>query len=299
MAQAKMTLEEIRRSDPFISEDSHIDLSAYPWLTPLADAPVEDEEFGGLVNESRVNLRKALTDMVEKEGRDPEVAHVLAEAGLENPSLPATVYIADKPFTIVFEQGLWRGEGVLNRMRHRLTAKSRDELINKLMALARKVKRETVEEELTEAQLLEVGRIAGTGDRVGAIYRYLKYAIPESFAEKYDDPNEGVNDPSLRRLTDLVCEFVWLHSRLDASDSDEWQDFKAQYVGNRPISCQLLDNAWTEFSSSRNRLVFAPAPGTKEPEPLPAAADIENMTDAEIDATYKGVARSFAQGGRR
>src|SRR5713226_5826542 len=144
MAQVKMALEEIRRSDPFISEDSHIDLSAYPWLTPLADAPVEDEEFGGLVNESRVNLRKALTDMGEKEGRDPEVAHVLAEAGLENPSLPATVYIADKPFTIVFEQGLWRGEGVLNRMRHRLTAKSRDELINKLMALARKVKRETV-----------------------------------------------------------------------------------------------------------------------------------------------------------
>ena len=96
---------------------------------------------------------------------------------------------------------------------------------------------------------------------------------------------------------DGVCEYVWHHSRLDASDSEDWQDYKSQYVGNRPVSCQLLDNAWTEFSSSRNRLVFAHL--KEEPEPQPVAADLENMTDAEINATYKGVARSFAQSGRR
>src|SRR5260370_11881614 len=45
MAQARMTLEEIRRSDPFMSEDTHLDISSYPWLTPLADAPVDDGKF--------------------------------------------------------------------------------------------------------------------------------------------------------------------------------------------------------------------------------------------------------------
>src|SRR5258708_16881296 len=96
--------------------------------------------------------------MAEKEGRDPDVAGVLEEAGIENPSLPATVYVADKPFTIVFEQGLWRGEGVLNRVRPRLPAKSKDELINKLKALARKVNREPAIEEHTQTQHPEVAR---------------------------------------------------------------------------------------------------------------------------------------------
>jgi len=200
---------------------------------------------------------------------------------------------------VFFKDGQWHADGEVRGKRHRYSAADKNALYSKLMKLA--ARKDAIREltELTEPELLTVARIAATGNRPAAINQYLKFAIPESFAERYDDPNEVVNDPSLRGFMDAVCEYVWHHSRLDASDSDDWQDYKAQFVGQRPVSCQLLDHAWTEFSSSRNRLVFAPAPGTKEPEPQPAAADIENMTDAEIDATYKGVARSFAQSGRR
>ncbi len=49
MAQAKMTPEEIRKSDPFLSGDDeiHLDLSAYPSLVPLTGAP-PDDGFGQL-----------------------------------------------------------------------------------------------------------------------------------------------------------------------------------------------------------------------------------------------------------
>jgi len=207
----------------------------------------------------------------------------------------SVVHVGDNAFRVFSKDGQWHADGEVGGKRHRYSAPDRDALLGKLMKLA--ARRDTIKK-LSELQLLEVARIAGTGDRVAAINRYLEYAVPQALADKYDDPNEIVNDPALRTFMDSACEYVWLNSRLDATDSEDWQDYKAQFVGQRPVSCALLDHAWSEFSSSRNRLVFAPSV-KEEPEPQPVAADIENMTDAEIDATYKGVARSFAQSGRR
>ncbi len=270
---------------------AQLDTRGLPGFDEQPEESFIDDRFGGLVNESHVNLRQALTDMAEKEGRDPDVARVLAEAGIENPSLPATVYVADKPFTIVFEQGLWRGEGVLNRVRHRLTAKSRDELINKLMALARKVKRETVIEELTETQLTEVARTAQR-DRVQSINLYLSYAFPDV---EENDAEQIVNDPRLADFLARVCEFVWLNSRLDATDSEDWQDYKSQFIGQRPVSCALLDNAWTEFSSSRNRLVFTPAREKPEPEAAATTEQLDDLSDEAVDKLMASTKREYVR----
>lgn len=44
MAQPKLTLDQIRRSDPFAA-DANLGLSSFPYLNPLADAPLDDEKF--------------------------------------------------------------------------------------------------------------------------------------------------------------------------------------------------------------------------------------------------------------
>src|SRR5437879_13733955 len=74
-----LTLEEIRQSDPFITEDTNLDLSAFPWLRPLADAPVDDGKFARVdtrgMGMGSSDLKKFLTNPDREsvaELRDPE-----------------------------------------------------------------------------------------------------------------------------------------------------------------------------------------------------------------------------------
>jgi hypothetical protein len=293
MAQVK-NLEELRRTDPF-ADGANLDLAAYPWLTPQSQT-TEKEQFGGLVNESRFSLRQALTDMAEKDGNDPEVARVLAEAGIENPSAPTIVHIAGQPFTIRYENYLWRGEGALNGARHRLSGKSRDELVGKFMALARKVKKESIRE-LTEGQLTEVARTAQR-DRVQAINLYLGYAFPDNFAEE-NDAEEIVNNPRYADLLNEVCSYVWFNSRMDVSDSQDWRDFASEFCGERPISCALLDSAWKAFADSRSRMIFAVPPREEVPT---APEQLDDLSDDAVDKLMASTKREYvrtALAGRR
>lgn len=288
MGQVK-NLQELRESDPWAS-GANLSLEAYPWLSPHAEADADDVH---LVAESRVSLGKALAKMVEEDGGDSEIARVLEAGGVENPAAPTVVHIAGQPFTIRYENNLWRGEGALNRVRHRLTAQSRDELVSKFMSLARKAKKEAIRD-LTEGQLTEVARTAQR-DRVQAINLYLGYAFPDNFAEE-NDALEIVNNPRYADFLATVTEFVWANSRLDSTDSEDWQDYKSQFIGNRPLSCALLDHAWESFSSKRNRLIFAEPPRDKQ-EAVPAAVEsLDDLSDDEINSVYKDVARAHSQG---
>ena len=169
------------------------------------------------------------------------------------------------------------GEG--GRKRHRLTAKSRDELIGKFVSLARKMKTESIRE-LTEGQLTEVARTAQR-DRVQAINLYLGYAFPENFAEE-NDAAEIVNNPRYANFLSSVTEFVWRNSRLDSTDSEDWQDFKTQFVGDRPIPQRAAGFCLVGILCSRRnaRLIFAEQPrdkGTACRRALPTASDLEKF----------------------
>src|SRR6266849_5467726 len=102
---------------------AQLDTRGLPGFDEQPEESFIDDRFGGLVNESRVNLRKALTDMAEKDGRDPDVARDLGDAGLDNPSMPATVHIEGQPFTVVYQEGLWRGKDHEQRLPHRASRK--------------------------------------------------------------------------------------------------------------------------------------------------------------------------------
>src|SRR5882762_8836182 len=101
-----------------------LDLSGCPSVQELPkdeDASFVDEEFGGLVSESRTRLRDALPKMVEQAGSDPEIAAMLRQAGIENPAVPVTIHVLDAPFAVVFRAGRWRADGQLRGVRYRLT----------------------------------------------------------------------------------------------------------------------------------------------------------------------------------
>jgi hypothetical protein len=278
---------------------AQLDTRGLPGIEEQREESFVDERFGGLVNESRFSLRQALTDMAEKDGSDPEVARVLAEAGIENPSQATTVYIAEQPFSIVYHEGLWRGEGVLDHRRRRLTAKSRDELVGKLMALARRTKKEAIHE-LSEGEKLQVVRIAQGGDIRGAIAHYLRLAIGEERADQYENPTDMLGDPGLSVVFDEAAALTWFASRPRVQDSEEFQDFLQDYRGGRPFNHDLLDGAWATFNEKRNRLIFAPMPdaqeATEEPEQL------DDLSDTDVEKLMASTKREYvktALAGRR
>src|SRR6267154_2085829 len=190
-----LTLEEIRQSDPFITEDTNLDLSAYPWLTPLADAPVDDGKFAPVDRRGMGIGGSALKEFLANpdresvvELRDPEALKKFDEQHGGG----TTVFASGIPFQVYQRGGKWYAKGKVSGQLHRFTADSRDALYPKISNAVG----ETSVKELTESELLAVARIAATGNRPAAINQYLLFAIPESFAAKYDDRNEVINNPS-------------------------------------------------------------------------------------------------------
>ncbi len=302
MAQARMTLEEIRRSDPFMSEDTHLDTSSYPWLTPLADAPVDDGKFAPVDTRGMGAGSSALKRFINAPDRE-------AIEGLKDPELlkkydeergsGTTVYASNVPFQVSQRDGKWRAKGTTpDGTVHRFTSDSRDGLFPKI---SRAVNDNTVKE-LTEGERLQVVRIAQSGDPRGAIARYLEFAIGQRRASSYENAGELLGDPRLAAVFDECSILTWLASRPRVQDSDDFQDFLQEYRGGRPLNHDLLDGAWENFTSARSRIVFAEPPRDKQraaPESAPTASDLEGMTDEEIEAQVKQQAKYNAQNAHR
>lgn len=218
----------------------------------------------------------------------------IAEQTEQTPGPSTIVYVLDEPFAVFFDKDIWRATGKLAGFKHALSGKSREEVLGKLVRLGQRVHGPR---ELNETELTEVAR-AAQRDRVQAIDLYLSYAFPKA---EESDAEKIVNDPRLAPFLAQICEFVWLNSRLDATDSMEWQNFKAQFIAGRPVSCALLDHAWEEFCDQRNRRLLPPGALEEKEEvldPTQIVESLEGMSDEEVRQQYWNVAKAHARAAR-
>jgi len=301
MTQTKLTMEEVRRSDPFLSEDSNIDFSSYPWLTPLADTPVDDGKFAPVDTRGMGMGSSALKQFLSAPDRE-------AIEGLKDPELlkkydeqhgsGTTVYASNVPFQISQRDGKWRATGkTTDGTVHCFTADTRDGLFPKITSAVK----ENAVRDLTESERLQTVRIAQGGDTSAAITHYLRLAIGEERAARYENPNAMLGDATLAGVFDDAAALTWFASRPRVQDSEEFQDFLQEYRGGRPLNHDLLDGAWENFTSTRNRLVFAnpPRDTRAQAERTPTTAALENMTDGEIEEQMKRQARHNARNAHR
>jgi hypothetical protein len=290
-------LQELRASDAFAT-DANLDLSQFPWLEDKPE--VADEEQ--MVSEARGNLLQNIAKMIEEDGGDRDIAKALADGGLENPSVGATVHVVGKPFSINFRSGSWHGEGVLDNKRRRLTASSRDALINKFMELAKETRRETLHQ-LTQSERLQIVRVAQSGDVRGAIANYLRLSIGEDRASRYENPSDMLGDESLAETFDDAAALTWFAARPKVQDSEDFQDFLEDYRSGRPLNHDLLDGAWSAFTDSRNRIVFADPQKTRgaakqSDEPFTGLEQLDALNDDEVDTLFAATKRAAVAGRR-
>jgi hypothetical protein len=299
MAQTKLTLEEIRSSDPFRAggDDIHLDLSSYPHLVPLADTSPEDDQFAPVDTRGMGAGSSALKQFLSAPDRE-------AIEGLKDPELlkkydeqhgsGTTVYASSIPFQISQRGDKWHAKGTTpDGAVHRFTADTRDGLYPKI---TNAVRQKTVRQ-LTESEKLQTVRMAQSGDTTGAIAYYLRLAIGEERASRYADPTEMLGDTALAEVFDECSLLTWFAGRPNVQDSEEFSGFLGQYAGRRPLTHSLLDGCWAAFEKEQRMSILPRAVRNAEQPATPHEIQtaLEDASDADIENMMTSTKREFVR----
>lgn len=251
-----------------------IDLSGCPSVRALPEdeSPWIDPRFGNLVSESNggTKLRQFIEEQQAHEG--------------------SVLHVGNDEFEISFTDGTWHATATVGKSELHFTAGTRDELVGKLMELA---KQRSAPRELTEAELLRVARLCQAGDREAAIDFYLLKALGSTRVHTYKG-NElrMASDPELQGVLDSCAYVTWLYSRCDVMESDAWIEWLPRYTNSRPLTHPLLDAAWSAFTEQNFRSTLLPK--AKETDPRKIVRELDSLSDREIEKTYSETLRHFA-----
>lgn len=256
-----------------------------------------DSRFGGLVNESRESLRQSLGTLIGE--NDAEVNAILRRAGIENPNEPKRFNLPGGLIGTVVRRNdgsfachVQMPDGTRRRFVSKRDAES-------AATLAAKKLQEVTIRDLTPSEEIEIARLCACGQRQEGGARYLRYRIGQERADKYDNPEKMIADPSLQPVFSECAMFCWLNSRPDVRDSAEFQDFVADYAGSRPLTFQLLDEAAKAFGPHQEKgQARAAAERFRHSEPLPDERSLNDMSDEEVSRQFWQTARYVARGGR-
>jgi hypothetical protein len=286
-------LSEILKSDPFYSPDTLLDLSSYPHLVPLADAPEETDEFAMPDRASKglgsADLKKFLANPDREsvaELHDPEALKKYDEQYGNG----STVYASGVPFQVYLRDGKWNARGKVNGQLHRFTADTRDALYPKIMGVVN----QNVIKELTRTQELEIIRLCQSGRGNEGIARYLEYRLGPERGASYNSPTELTSDPALLPVLNECASFTFFHSRPDVQNSPEFESFAQDYLAERPATHQLLSFAWEAFQRQQREQyryeLLAP-----EAENAPTATQIDDLDDVSVNRLMVDTKRQFAR----
>src|SRR5216684_3013479 len=155
------TVEEILKSDPFYSPDTNLDLSGHPafyraTIPPAKPDPFEPRDSGVGPND----LRKFIEN----------------ETAEKTP--PSTVHVGEAEFRVYYHESRWHAVGVAAGLKHHVTGKDREEILDKLVRLGQRVEKERDIHELDAEQLRTVAWMAQSGNVSGALAKYIEFAVP-------------------------------------------------------------------------------------------------------------------------
>ena len=214
---------------------------------------------------------------------------------------PSTVHVGDAEFRVYYQDGRWHAVGVAVGLKHHVTGKDRDEVLDKLVRLGQRLETEAIHD-LTPSQEIEIARLCQSGNKGEGIARYLEYRIGSERAQQYGDGSEMVSDPELQSVMAECAYFCWLNSRPDVRDSEEFRTFVSDYAGSRPINFDILDAAHAAYGPHQEKQATRAAVARFGEQEQPSAREVqqslEDMSDEEIRKQYWATAKAVARGTR-
>ncbi len=246
-----------------------------------------DPEFAPLALEDRAPLGEAISRLAEQ---DPEMRAALQEYGIQDFSQPQPFRSGKWGGTYWRESDHWCFD-VLNKS----TGASKRLRIYKFLDDPESAKVEASRmlqelsygaKELTERELLAVSYAAkqSIGD---AIALYLSYRYPNA---SEDEALSLLTDPRYQRE---LAEAVWFVFRLTAknwneSDAPNAEKFMRGYIGSRPITYDLLEEAHRAYLSEKSIRELS----ANHEQPAP---NFDDLTDEQLETAFDSATREYAR----
>jgi hypothetical protein len=268
--RAAKKLADALATDPFFSPDTNLDISGCPSLMPLQETDTNwiDPRFGGLDSGSR-NTRDFRAFLEQETNRQGDESRVNLGKGVTGEMRQ--------------DAKGWLCEYQFQGMKCITRGKARDDAA---MAAARHVFNYRPDvRELDDEELQLCAWTAQGGDAVEAASKYIGFAIRDA-AEQGE---RILTNPKYAETIDKAVFFAWSRSRNDYSLSDkEFPKFLRKYARHKRLTIALCDSAFDAYKAElRQAEQDAPPP---EPE-----VNLEDLSDDQITAAYRGVAREMAR----
>ena len=210
-------------------------------LIDLRDPFRVDDQFAPLDESGRGHgfLKRAIAELADT---DTEIQAELRKRGVEDESRPRSFNTPGWTGNMRFERGAWHFDVESDSGEHKQFKISVADREPAAMAAARYLNKNRVSiRALSKDEELYVARLAGMGKREEAVMNFLAYSAPNF------QGTDITSDPRYLEVCNQCAWFVFLHSTPQFQDSAEARDFINAYVGNRPITVELLQFAFAAY----------------------------------------------------
>jgi hypothetical protein len=147
---------------------------------------------------------------------------------------------------------------------------------------------------LTEAEKLEVSRLAQAGRGDAAIEKYVEYATGETPSV------EMLADPAYRQACDQAVWYTFMVGTPDFAYTAERAAFIDHYCGSRPLTIHLLQHAWSACQKKEAQYARDQALGfTHRPETPPTPQDLDSLDDGQLANLYHNTLGEYVKSASR
>jgi hypothetical protein len=281
----------LKRNKPMSSNSSNkISNDPFaPWDQDAHSRDMCDEKtdvFNRVVDEVAQHpggLRRQLEALANSD--HPEVAQVLADAGIENPRIRRKFYLSDGAEGAIFaDDAGWHAQIVIGGQTLTFTAGDKDDAMAAAERHAISLRGPHFKT-LDEGQLLNIARLAQNGSWQEAIGTFLYFRLGDVVTDQH--PEQIASNPKWLPVMNEAVYYVWRHTNNAYVGTPEAEAALARFAGDRPLTMQLCNAWWLAYQElGERRAAQAPAP-ENERQPAPTAEEIqqglESLSDEAIE----------------
>ena len=144
---------------------------------------------------------------------------------------------------------------------------------------------------LTSAERLRVTRLAQSGRVDAAIGEHLKCALDG------EEPGLSIlDDPNYLGACNSAVYAVFSDTQFDYSPTPEHEDYLSRYAGSRPLTLELLRQAWKSCQANEQRHerseLLSPL---REQDQAPSERELNALNDDEVDRLYRASLREYVR----
>ena len=270
-----------------------------PWDQDAHARELETTDvFNRLVDEGHPgDLGRKLEQLAASD--NPSAVAMMREAGIESPRTPHIFHLSDGGTGKVFADATGTWHAVITVADEQLDF-SGDDRDCVLVRAEQHMEKNRGPRSLTESELLRICRLAQSGDTVSAAGLYIELRLD---GKDRRSEQEILVDPKYRELLNDAARAVWRFSRQDYVPDLEFEALLDRAESLKPLNLHVIDALFDKFEDQKAEHARSTRrtaqPVAPEAEQIPSQADLENLSDRDVERLRNATLRERAHEIRR